>query len=58
MNKFLENIEECQADGKVVLKASFGLISNYSFVEHIAHEVMREEKSFSYDGNYETRGDL
>lgn len=55
MNKFLENIEDCQIDGKVVLKASFGLISNFSFVEHIAHEAMKEQKSFTFDGNYETR---
>ncbi|WP_421234003.1 hypothetical protein [Aeromonas jandaei] len=55
MNKFLDKIEDCQVDGKVLLKASFGLISNFSLVEHIAHKAMAEKGAFEFDGNYETK---
>ncbi|MGL1203169.1 hypothetical protein ACSTK0_19475 [Vibrio parahaemolyticus] len=55
MNDWLERIEECMVEGKVTLKVSFDLIANFSFVAYKAHQVLKEKKMFTYDGNYETR---
>ena len=55
MNNWLEDIQECLIDGKVILKVSFGIITNYSFIKHIAHTSLENNQTFTFDGNYETK---
>ncbi len=55
MSDWLENVEECTVDGAILLKISFEISSNFSFIEDIALKSLREKKIFEFDGNYDTK---